>query len=171
MRRGGLLDRQSKDTLPTQRSVDSEQTSRPLTTTSVASSTSSARSGATTSLAAVSKQSTGAPAAAAAATSGGNEKEPSLPSSDALKQALVENQKLRAQLQALKDQGTNAEDSRRQARIREERLTAERDDYKQQVQELQEQIKEVMTCCWCERACKACGLVSDGICWLSPYAD
>lgn len=71
--------------------------------------------------------------AAAAAAAGG----------EAAGQLRAENEKLRAQLAVLRDQVAAGDDARRQAKLREERLASERDDYKQQVEELQEQIKEV----------------------------
>lgn len=62
----------------------------------------------------------------------------------AMKQLAAENEKMKAQIAALKDQAAQAEDARRQARLAAENAAAERDDYKTQVQELEQQLKEVL---------------------------
>jgi hypothetical protein len=45
---------------------------------------------------------------------------------------------------ALREQAAAAEDARRQARVAAENAAAERDEYRKQAEELQQQLKEVM---------------------------
>jgi regulator of replication initiation timing len=71
----------------------------------------------------------------------------------------AENEKLRAQMVALREQAAAAEDARRQARLAAENAAAERDEYREQAEELQQQLKEVMHVCG---ACWGCGLVVGG---------
>jgi hypothetical protein len=61
----------------------------------------------------------------------------------ALRQLAAENEKLRAQVVALRDQAAQVEDGWRQARLAAESAASDRDDYKAQVQELHDQLKEV----------------------------
>jgi hypothetical protein len=64
--------------------------------------------------------------------------------SAASRQLVVENEKLRAQMVALREQAVAAEDAQRQARLAAENAAAERDEYREQAKELQQQLKEVM---------------------------
>jgi uncharacterized coiled-coil DUF342 family protein len=56
-----------------------------------------------------------------------------------------ENEKLKAQLLALRQQAAEAEESRRLAVLAADNAASERDEYRGQVQELQEQLKEVIS--------------------------
>jgi alanyl-tRNA synthetase len=64
--------------------------------------------------------------------------------STAAKALASENEKLKAQLVALRQQAADAEESRRMAVLAADNAASERDEYQGQVQELQEQLKEVM---------------------------
>ncbi|WIA29047.1 hypothetical protein OEZ86_011560 [Tetradesmus obliquus] len=66
------------------------------------------------------------------------------PDSAASRQLAVENEKLRAQMVALREQAVAAEDARRQARLAAENAAAERDEYRGQAEELQQQLKEAI---------------------------
>jgi hypothetical protein len=62
----------------------------------------------------------------------------------AAKALASENEKLKAQLVALRQQAADAEESRRMAVLAADNAAAERDEFQGQVQELQEQLKEVI---------------------------
>jgi len=79
------------------------------------------------------------PAAAVAAAAAGG-------ATAGAEQLRAENEKLRAQLTVLRDQVAAVDGAKKQAKLREDRLASERDDYKQQVEELQDQLKEVSVC-------------------------
>jgi hypothetical protein len=66
------------------------------------------------------------------------------PTSVTAKVLSLENEKLKAQLVALRQQAAEAEESRRMAVLAADNAASERDEYRSQVQELQEQLKEVM---------------------------
>jgi hypothetical protein len=55
-----------------------------------------------------------------------------------------ENEKLKAQLVALRQQAADAEEARRMAVLAADNAASERDEYRDRAQELQEQLKEVM---------------------------
>lgn len=55
-----------------------------------------------------------------------------------------ENEKLKAQLVALRQQAADAEEARRMAVLAADNATSKRDEYRDRAQELQEQLKEVM---------------------------
>lgn len=55
-----------------------------------------------------------------------------------------ENEKLKAQLMALRQQAADAEEARRMAVLAADNAASERDEFRDRAQELQEQLKEVM---------------------------
>jgi hypothetical protein len=81
------------------------------------------------------------------------------PDSAASRHLAAENEKLRAQMVALREQAAAAEDARRQARLAAENAAVERDEYREQAEELQQQLKEVMHV---REACWGCGVA---VCW------